>query len=99
MGYRSTDSDPEIWIKRSTTENGNAYYNYILVYVDDVIHLAKDAQEYMLNINQIYWMKEGFGIPDIYIGANSDKFKLDDRRTVWYMTWVEYLCGAIKNID
>ena len=54
MGYRSTDSDPEIWIKRSTTENGNAYYNYILVYVDDVIHLAKDAQEYMLNINQIY---------------------------------------------
>ena len=31
-------------------------------------------------------MKEGFGIPDIYIGANSDKFKLDDRRTVWYMT-------------
>ena len=54
MGYRSTDSDSSVRIKRATAENGTAYYKYILVYVDDALHLAKDAQEDMLNIKQVY---------------------------------------------
>ena len=57
MGYRSTESDPEAWIKRATTKNGTDYYKYMLVYVDDVLHLAKDSQEYMLNLNQVYQLK------------------------------------------
>ena len=44
MGYRYTESDPNVWIKRTTADNGTAYYKYMLVYVDDVIHLAKVAQ-------------------------------------------------------
>ena len=47
MGYRSTDSDPDVWINRATTDNGNAYYNYMLVYVDDVLQIEKNAQEDM----------------------------------------------------
>ena len=54
MGYRSTESDTNIMINRKRTDNGNAYYKYILVYVDDVLHLAKDAQEDMLKLNQVY---------------------------------------------
>ena len=45
IDYRSSDSDPVFWIKRATTENGTAYYKYMLVYVDDVLHLVKYAQE------------------------------------------------------
>ena len=44
MGYRHTESEHGILIKRSTTGNDTDYYKYILVYVDDVIHLAKYAQ-------------------------------------------------------
>ena len=44
MGYMSTDSEPDVWKKRSTTYNGTAYYNYMLVYINDVLHLTKDAQ-------------------------------------------------------
>ena len=43
MGYRYTDSDPGIWIKRETTDNGTDYYNYMFVYGNDVLHLAKGA--------------------------------------------------------
>ena len=52
------------------------YYKYMLVYVDDMLHLAKDAQEDMLRLNQVYRFKEGSGPPDRYIGANVDKFQL-----------------------
>ena len=54
MDYRSTEYDPDVWIKRATPDNGTAYYKYMLLYVDDVLHLVKDAHEYMLEINQVY---------------------------------------------
>ena len=54
MGYRSADYYHGYWIKRATTENGATYYKYMLVYVDDLLHLAKDSQENMLKLNQVY---------------------------------------------
>ena len=53
----------------------------MLVFVDDVLHLSADAQKDKLNPNQVYWLKNVFGPPDIYIGANVDKFQLEDGRT------------------
>ena len=71
----------------------------MLVYVNDVLQLAKYVQEDVLNLNQIYLWKEGFGPPDEYPGVNVDKFQLEDGRTVWSMTCFEYICGAINNVD
>ena len=48
----------------------------MLAYVDDVLHLAKDAQKDMLELNQVYILKEGLVPPDRYIGANLNKFQL-----------------------
>ena len=45
MDYRYTKSEPDVWIKRATSYNITAYYKYMLVYFDDVLHLAKDAQK------------------------------------------------------
>ena len=52
----------------------------------------------MLKLNQVYLLKEGFGPPYRYLGANIDKFKLEDGRTVWSMNFIEYMCGAIRNV-
>ena len=54
----------------------------MLVYVDDVLNLAKDAQEDTLKLNQVYQLNEGFGPPDRYLGANVDKSQLADEITV-----------------
>ena len=74
MGYRSTESDPDVYIQRATTDNGNAYYNYMLVYVDGELHLENHSQEDMLKLNQVYRLNEGFGPPDRYLGSNVNKF-------------------------
>ena len=54
MSYRCTESEPDVCIKMATTNNGTAYYKYMLVYVDDVLHVSNDAQEDMLKLNQVY---------------------------------------------
>ena len=75
IGYSSTQSDHDIWIKRETTQDDTYYYKYILVYVYNVLRLAKDEQEDMLKLNQVYRLKEYFGPPDRYLGANIDKVR------------------------
>ena len=77
-----TESDPDVWIKRATTDNVNAYYKYMLVYVDDVIHLEKDSQEDMLRLNQVYQLNEGLRSLDRYIDANVNKVQLEYGITV-----------------
>ena len=54
----------------------------MLVCVDDVLHLAKDTQEYILKLNQVYKLKEGSVPPDRYLGVNLNKFQLEDGRIV-----------------
>ena len=95
----STDSEPGVWINRATTENGTSYYKYMLVYVDDVLHPAKYAKKYMLKLNKVYRLKEGFRPTDRYLGANVNRVKLDYGRTVCSMTCIEYMCVFIKNVD
>ena len=48
----------------------------MLVNANNALHLAKDAQKGMLNLNQVYRLEEGLGTPDRYIGANVDKIQL-----------------------
>ena len=70
-----------------------------MLYVNDVLHLTKYTQEDMLNINQVYPLKEGFKPPDKYLGANVNKVRLEYGRTVWSTICVEYMHGAIMNVD
>ena len=70
----------------------------MLVYVHDVLQLAKDAQEYTFKLNQVYQLKKCFWPPDRYLKANVDKFQSENGRAVWSMTCVDYLQVAIKNI-
>ena len=64
-----------------------------------MLHLAKDTQKDMLKLSQVYQLKEGFGPPYIYLGANVDKFQLEDGIAVLYTTCIEYMRESIKNID
>ena len=48
----------------------------MLVYANDVLHLANDAQEDMLNLNQVYRFKEGLETPDRYLRDNVNKVQL-----------------------
>ena len=44
-------------------------------------------------------MREDLGPQDIHLGEKSNKVQLEDGITVWYMTCVAYLRGAINNVD
>ena len=49
--------DTDIWFKAQMEKDGNQYYKYIIVCVDDIIIVDKDPHEFMSMLMQKYTFK------------------------------------------
>ena len=69
LGYKSSNVESDVWMKRYFNPNGKHYckYKYMLSYVDDLTHKCFKPKEDMNYLNLIYRLKEGFGPPDQYL--------------------------------
>ena len=47
LGYKSSEVDADIWIKRDFKPNGYPYYKYMLCYVDYLLHIGFKPKEDM----------------------------------------------------
>ena len=43
MGFKSTNIDPDVWLRPAVKPDGEEYYEYILVYVDDILAISVKA--------------------------------------------------------
>ncbi len=71
LGFSSSQVDPDVWIwllKRST---GEEYYEYVLLYVDDVLVISECAEQVLQQeIGQHFFLrKESIGKPSNYLGG------------------------------
>ena len=44
MGFKSSNTEPEVWMREATKSDGEDYYEYILVYVDNLLVISLDAR-------------------------------------------------------
>ena len=95
LGYKSSKADSDVWMKWDFKPNGDPYYKYILCYVDGFLHIGFKPKEYIDALNIIYRLKEVFGPPDRYLGANVDQVQLKYGLVVWSTNFVYYLKSAI----
>ena len=75
------------------------HYKYMLCNDDECLCIGFNPKEYTDVLNMIYWLKEGFGPPDRYLGANIEKVQLKDARVVWSTRCGDYLQSEIDNVD
>ena len=43
MGFKSSISDPDVWIRPATKADGEHYYGFILLYVDYLLVINQDS--------------------------------------------------------
>ena len=100
LGYVSSKADPDVWLKDETKPDGTEYYEYVLVYVDDVLHLHHDPKTFMNRLAEVYRLKDGsVGEPDGYHGANIEKVQLGDGSVACSVTSREYVTNSIQNLE
>ncbi len=44
IGFTSSQDDPDVWFRLSTRSTGEVYYEYVLLYVDDVLVILEQAE-------------------------------------------------------
>ena len=99
IGFKSSIADPDVWMRKATKPSGERYYEYILIYVDDILCISHDARGPMNDIQAtLKFKKDKVEELDFYLGAKLEK-KVINGRPVWTMSSVDYVKAAIENVE
>jgi hypothetical protein len=71
LHYVPTHAHPNVWIRPATTRpDGTEYYEYVIVYVDNIGHASHDTDVTMLAIKAVYKLKNDcIDPPETYLVA------------------------------
>jgi hypothetical protein len=72
--------DPDVWLRLSKRSTGEEYYEYVLLYVDDVLVISESAEKVLRNeIGQHFVLgDESIGPPSQYLGGKLRLVTLDN---------------------
>jgi len=97
-GYKSSQADEDVWIKVAHKESGEPYYEMILCYVDDLLHISHNPSILMEKLGTIYRLKDGYDTPSRYLGASIGKMSLEGGEA-WFLSCDEYIHTAVENLE
>ena len=99
LHYVPTQADPDVWLRPATKPDGTEYYEYVIVYVDDIGHASHDTSVTMNGIQAAYKLKNDcVDPPKQYLGAGVE-FKMINGVECWTMNSNDYVKAAITNVD
>ena len=59
LGFKMCRADNDVWLRPAVSASGNAVYEYVLVYSDDLLVVALDTDRILLHIDQHFKLKDG----------------------------------------
>ena len=99
MGFKSSLADPDVWLQAASKPNGDEYYEYILVYVDDILCMSHKAVKTMKEIQKSFKFKKyKIEPPEIYLGARLEEKKMNGKN-IWTMASTDYVKAATMNLE
>jgi hypothetical protein len=106
LKFRPCVADPDVWLRPAVKGNGDKYYEYVLIYVHDILAVSEKPAWIMETLSGLYKFKEDpktrkkYGPPDRYLGANVGKYKLPGAtKEHWYMSSDNYVKAAVTNVE
>jgi hypothetical protein len=98
LDYKSCLADPDVWMRARIRDDGFEFYEYVLIYVDDILCISDNPQESLERIDKYFSMKQNsIGRPDIYLGAKLSGVRLPNQIEAWAMSPSKYIQEACKN--
>ena len=74
MGFKSSEADPDVWLRPAIKPDGEEYYEYILCYVDDVLGISINAKELLQEVQKDFkFKKDEIKPPNFYLCGNVER--------------------------
>jgi len=103
IGYKSSYADSDVWMRPATMKGRDnrqiKYYEYCLIYVDDIICFSDKPSATMDELGKLYRFKETPAPPRKYLGAGFERFQLPDGRIIWSMNCDDYVLNAVRTVE
>lgn len=100
LGYESCKADPDVWMRKATRSDGETYYEYLLLYVDDCLCVSEDPKDALLQLDKYFPMKpDSLGPPKIYLGGKVSKVQLPNGVSAWAFSSSQYVHEAIRAVE
>ena len=100
LGYESCLADADVWMKRAKRSDGVDYYEYVLIYTDDILVISENPKETLLRLGKYFPLKKGsLGTPDTYLGAKVSKMTLPNGVSSWGLSSSQYCQEAVRNVE
>ena len=99
IGFKSSHADPDVWLRPAVKPDGEEYYEYILMYVDDILAISIKAKEVLESIKAgtIQFKNDKIAPPEMYLGAKLQLKSINDHDS-WTITSVDYINAAVKTV-
>jgi hypothetical protein len=104
LHFMACQADPDVWMHHANKVNSTPYYEYILVYVDDVMVILGNPDGIIASLCNHFLLKEVVSNPgkepDRYlVGAMIGKYQFAHGLVAWYMSANDYLSKAIPAVE
>ena len=101
LGFHSCKADPDLWMREAQKDDGSFYWEYVLLYVDDVLCISHQAERIIREqIGKYFVVKKGsVGPPSIYLGNKVSKVTLESGVDAWSLSSSQYVQAAIQNVE
>ena len=101
LGYEScVGGDPDVWRKPAVKPDGEKYYEYIVVYIDDLLVIGQNPTNITdaLQADPFNYTLKDVDEPKSYLGAVISKYNLEGSVT-WAISADDYLRKALANVE
>ena len=101
MGFTSCKADPDVWFRPGTKENGTDYYQYVLLYTDDILAIMVNPETFIRDeLSRKFVVKEkSIGQPTQYLGNKVSKVTMENGVLAWCFSSSQYIQNAVKNVE
>ena len=101
LGFTSCRADPDVWMRSSTKSDGSQYYQYALLYMDDVLVVLEEPEKIIRSeIGKYFTVKEeSIRIPKVYLGGKLSEVVLSNGARAFTFSSSKYVQGAVSNVE
>ena len=100
LHYESCLADPDVWMRKGTKDNGEVYWEYMLLYVDDALSISSHGEAPIRELGKYFKIKESsIGPPDIYLGGKMCQVTLPNGVKAWAFSSSQYVQEAVRNVE
>ena len=101
MNFVSCKADPDVWFRPGTRDDGTEYWEYALLYTDDILAIMEEPEHFIRHELGIrFTVKESsIGPPTQYLGNKVSQVTMENGTKCWSFSSSQYIQNAVGNVE